>query len=167
LRLICLWLSFMGFLHVWCFRFNDMAHMFEKLTRVDILFLADFLFRFHCWTFFFKKKKWFYGFLQFLFYWVISISWPRSWVLWINLGWLAPYYPSYMSSTLSQVDSYYFLSDFMHTKVCFSSYLDFFLEKNNYFFTIVAFFIFFRNHKINLLNPIGTITRVNYFSYLF
>jgi hypothetical protein len=71
LRLICLWLSFMGFLHVWCFRFNDMAHMFEKLTRVDILFLADFLFRFHCWTLFFFKKN---GFMVFFNFFSIELS---------------------------------------------------------------------------------------------
>jgi len=52
-------------------------------------FLLIFFFILVIRCFFFLKKNWLCGFIQFLLYQVILISWPNIRVLWVNLDWLA------------------------------------------------------------------------------
>ena len=107
-----------------------------------IVFVLFFLWFQHSTLFFFLK--WLYGFLQFIFYWVIFILWlgPRV----INSSWLALYYPGYMYMTLSHVDSGFFFIYFLSNSILLDVFL---LRCHDFFnmFIIVAYFFYLIKKK--------------------
>jgi hypothetical protein len=71
---------------------HNLGYEFCRLTRVD---LDHFIVSFFKLNFFsnFIIQQWYWevGFIicfDFFFYWVILVSWPGSWVLWVNPSWL-------------------------------------------------------------------------------
>jgi len=110
---------------LWCFLTNDLDHKFEKLTHVDIFFLLIFFSDFSIQHYFFLK----------LVLWFFSISFLSGYpglmigplILQVNPNWLAPYYPSYMSITLTRVKPDLFLPNFVLSKFFFKLSWSFFI----------------------------------------
>ena len=124
-----------------CISMYDASSIINML--IYILLLIFFISSFNIVFFYIYIKILLVVFFDFL-YSVILILWSRYNVLSDNLGWLAPYYPGYISIMLSQIGFFiFFLFNLMLLKVLFLSYHDLYFKNSFAILLLLSIFLTF------------------------